>query len=252
MIVTALGSSGGYPEAGRSCSGYLIEEGPTTVLVDLGPGVLANLQRFRQLSELDAILISHLHADHCAEIDLFRVFLNFDGPGLMPMTLIAPEEAPAKISRGSQAALDEFHQLYAFSPWEPASARTIGALTVSCALSAHAEPTFAMRIEGEGGSVLAYTADTGPSSEVEALANGADTLIAESTWLDSPEEPGVGHLTAGQAGEMAHRAGVDSLMLTHFWPGTDREVAVKAAQASFDGIVVAASEGRRHAVREVD
>ena len=64
MEVTILGCSGGYPGPGQSASGYLLTINEKKVLIDCGSGVFSNLQLHVPLNGLDAILITHLHADH--------------------------------------------------------------------------------------------------------------------------------------------------------------------------------------------
>jgi ribonuclease BN (tRNA processing enzyme) len=96
--------------------------------------------------------------------------------------------------------------------------------------------------------VVVYTGDTGPSEDVEALAKEADLLVAEASWLEPRGDLGPIHLTARQAGEHAAKAGAASLLLTHLWPGLDRDRAREDAADAFDGTLAVAGEGMAVAV----
>jgi ribonuclease BN (tRNA processing enzyme) len=108
-----------------------------------------------------------------------------------------------------------------------------------------------MRIAADG-VVLAYTGDTGPSDEIEVLARDADLLIAEASWQDSDLASGKQpfHLTARQSAEHAMRAGARRTMLSHFWPGADRDISREQAAEAYDGELILAREGLTVEVRE--
>jgi ribonuclease BN (tRNA processing enzyme) len=76
MKLTVLGNNGPFPSAGGACSGYLITEGDKNILIDCGNGVLANLQRFIPIEELDAIILTHLHSDHMSDMMILRYALQ--------------------------------------------------------------------------------------------------------------------------------------------------------------------------------
>lgn len=85
------------------------------------------------------------------------------------------------------------------------------------------------------GHVLAYTGDTGPSSDITAMARDADVLLAEATFPEHvlPEKDAPYLSTARQAGEHAAQAGARKLVLTHLWPGTDPFAARDAARRAY-------------------
>ena len=76
MKLTILGKYGPYPAAGGACSGYLIEQGSTRVLIDCGNGVLSRLQQVCKIKDLSAIVLSHLHSDHMADMLVLRYALE--------------------------------------------------------------------------------------------------------------------------------------------------------------------------------
>lgn len=253
MELTILGSSAAYPSAGAACSGYMIRHNDTTVLLDLGSGVLSNFQRHADLSTLDAVLVTHLHADHFLDLYLLQVYLQFDGLASTPLPLFAPEGSDERINRLQPHAAEVFNRVFDFRPWEAAGSETagsivIGELRVSTVVTNHSELCHAVRVEGGRGAEarsVTFTADTGPSVEVERLATGTDLLLAESSWIERPSDGGVGHLAAGDAGAMAKRAQVKRLVLTHLWPGADAALAAALAIKEFGGDVSLATEGTR-------
>jgi ribonuclease BN (tRNA processing enzyme) len=118
----------------------------------------------------------------------------------------------------------------------------IGPFTVRTGPMLHPVPTMGMRFESDG-SVLAYSADTAPTDELDRIGRGADLLLAEATWLEPRPLAGPMHMTAAEAGERAAVAGAGRLVLTHIWPSLDRDEIVHRAQATFGGSVEAAEEG---------
>lgn len=243
MQLTILGSSAAYPGPGRACSGYLIRQGRTSILVDLGSGVLASLQQHQRLDEIDGVLISHLHADHFLDIYLLQVFLQFDAPHKAPLPLYGPPGADERINSLQPSAAERFRQLFDFRPWSDGGETVIGDLKVKTVLTEHAEKTFAMRFEGGGPASIVYTADTGPSLAVESLAKDCDLLMAECSWLDRPADAAVGHLATADAASMARSAGAKRLVLTHLWPTMDEQAALQRARESYGGPVDLAVQG---------
>jgi ribonuclease BN (tRNA processing enzyme) len=125
---------------------------------------------------------------------------------------------------------------------EPGSSFEIGPFRIGTRLLPHWVPNIGMRIETDG-MALASTGDTGPDAGVEEIARGADLLVAEASWQDGHDAPEPYHLTSRQAAEHAQRAGAKRLMLSHFWPGADREVSREQAEEEYEGEIVLASEG---------
>jgi ribonuclease BN (tRNA processing enzyme) len=253
--LTVLGVSAARPNAGGACSGYLVEAGGRRYLVDCGPGVLSALLLRHRLTEVDAILLSHAHPDHCLGLVMVRQDLVHGPPPHRetPLPLYAPEAA-----RGTLDALGEaFDDGFAF--WSEAfdvrwydveGPLVLDGVDVQLAATNHYVPTAAMRFETDDG-VLVYTADTGPSDAVTRLASGADLLLAEATMAVREDgNGGWGHLSAVEAGEMARTAGVRRLLLTHYFTESDPDrICELAARAAGAGIEVdLAREGRSYDV----
>jgi ribonuclease BN (tRNA processing enzyme) len=243
--ITVVGCSGSFPGPDSPASCYLIEADGFRLLVDLGNGALGPLQRYCGLDAVDAIWLSHQHADHCLDMCAYLVARAFHPGGALRRL---PVYAPAGMADRLAAALggDDGARLAAafdFVTLAPGT-RRIGPLQVTAARMNHPVETFGLRAE-HAGRVLAYSADTGPCASLVTLAAGADLLLCEATFTDGPGLPADLHLTARQAGEHAALAGVGALLLTHISPWTDQARSLAEAAAAFSGPLSAAAAGQQ-------
>ena len=245
MRVTVLGSSGAYPAAGGAASGYLLEHDGFRLALDFGTGAMANLQRHIPHAELDAVVLSHEHMDHC--LDLYPLFIArfFASERLRALPLWTPPGTFDRIAaledeegRTQMRGVFDLHEVEAGGQFE------VGPFAFSTRLLPHWVPNSGMRISADG-AVLCYTGDTGPSEEVEVIARDADLLIIEASWQDRDLAAGKQpfHLTARQGAQHAKRAGARRTLLSHFWPGSDRTVSREQAAEAYDGELLLASEG---------
>ncbi|HEY9410267.1 MAG TPA: MBL fold metallo-hydrolase [Jiangellaceae bacterium] len=237
MKLTVIGCSGTVPGPSSAASCYLLEAEGAQILLDLGSGALGPLQRHVKLAELDAVLFSHLHPDHCMDLCGLYVALRY-GPdratGRMPVW--GPEGTGARMAAaygvepapGVSGYFD--FRTHVDAPVE------IGPFTVRTARVAHPVPTFAIRVEHDG-SALVYSGDTGPTPALVELASGADVLLCEAAFADVPGNQPDLHLNGREAGEHATAAGVGRLIVTHVPPWGDPESAAEQARRAFDGPV---------------
>jgi ribonuclease BN (tRNA processing enzyme) len=242
--LTIVGWSGSFPGPDSPASCYLIEADGFRLVIDLGNGALGALQRYTGLSDVDAICLSHLHADHCLDMIGYSVFQNYHPDGPRPRI---PVYGPAGTAERLGLALGS-HSLgmteaFDFRTLAPGTVE-IGPLTVTTAHMLHPVETLGFRLE-HAGQVLAYSADTGPCDALVTLARDADVLLAEASFLDAPDLPADLHLTARQAAEHAARAGVAELVLTHLVPWHDVAVSLEQATEAFAGPVRLAGSGLR-------
>jgi ribonuclease BN (tRNA processing enzyme) len=240
--LTILGSDGGYPRAGGACSGYLLEHDGFNLVVDLGTGALANLQKHIPVERIDAIALSHEHPDHTVDLYPLYVARRFSAQeGLGPIPVFAPPGAFDRLVRIENDPDDDaFPTHYAPSEVEPGSTFEVGPFRIETRLLPHLVPNSGMRI-GVNGSVLAYTGDSGTSDDVEWVGRDADLFISEATQLDG--ETRWFHLSAREAARHAAAAGAGALVLSHFWPTRSREASLEQAREEFPGDLHVAQEG---------
>ncbi|MFE7168742.1 MBL fold metallo-hydrolase [Streptomyces sp. NPDC057616] len=233
MRLTVLGGCGAWPTAGQACSGYLVEYDGFRLLLDPGYASMPRLLHHLTVDAVDAVLISHGHPDHCADLNpLLRARGLSDAP---------PPALPVHAPRGALdavLALDRPGMLaaaYRLREFDPGDRFEIGPFTVGTRLLPHFVPNAGIRLATPRG-VLAYTGDTGPSPDIPRLAEGADLFLSEATYLHRvPDGDAPYLLTARLAGRYAHQAGAARLVLTHLWPGTDPATARETAAELFAG-----------------
>jgi ribonuclease BN (tRNA processing enzyme) len=245
VLTTIVGCAGSFPGPESCASCYLIDTDGFRLVLDLGNGALGALQRYAGLEQIDAICLSHLHADHCIDMCCYSVAQTVHPGG--PRARI-PVYGPARTAERLGLAMGlepgtSMTDAFEFADLAPGTLE-IGPLRVTTAHMNHPVETFGFRIE-HAGQVLAYSADTGPTPELVSLAAGADVLLCEASFLDGPGLPPDLHLTARQAAEHAARAGVGQLVLTHLVPWNDPAATLEQAAAAFDGPLALASSGRQ-------
>jgi ribonuclease BN (tRNA processing enzyme) len=245
LAVTVLGSAGSHPGVGRLCSGLLVRgrtaDGRVTHLViDAGNGSTANLQRHVALTDLDAVVITHRHVDHCIDLASAQYALRFDTDFLATGRRIPVHAADgvAELLRGLSSGEDPdggIDRVLAFDRVAGGDTRTVGPLAVAFADAVHPVPAVSVRVEHDG-RVLVVSGDTAGDDALVALARGADLFVCEATWTGRADDhpPGL-HLTAEGAAAIARAAGVGRLVLTHLAGATDRTRALAEARAVFDG-----------------
>ncbi|MGW0116903.1 MBL fold metallo-hydrolase [Streptomyces sp. NPDC003327] len=240
LRITVLGSATPFPRPGNACSGYLVEGGGVRVWVDAGSGTLAELQRYAPLGGIDAVWISHLHADHSA--DLLTAYYGLLYAGLavdLPVRLLAPpgtaDRLAAFLTNGPERSPVE--RAFAVEELYDGHVARVGGLTLRARAVEHGMPAFALRVEDEAGRSLAYSGDCEPCPALVELARDCDLLLCEADG----EVPG--HHSAAQAGRSAAEAGAGRLVVTHVGPGTDPAEAVARAAAAFPGEVRHADPG---------
>ncbi|HEX3621820.1 MAG TPA: MBL fold metallo-hydrolase [Acidimicrobiales bacterium] len=236
LTVTVLGCSGSYAGPGGACSGYLVDDGATTVWVDAGSGTLANLQLHVALADVDAVVLSHEHPDHWSDLEGWNNVLRFvlDRRGF-------PVYAPAGLRY--RAYQDTSPQM-AWHDVADGDKVTVGTLDFTFSRTDHGPETLGMRVDG-GGRSLGYSADTGPAWSLEALGGPLDLALCEAT-MAAEEEGTLQHLSARQAGASARAAGAGRLVLTHLWPTLDRERSRAEGSEAFGSAVEVAIVGARY------
>jgi ribonuclease BN (tRNA processing enzyme) len=244
--LTVLGCAGTFPGPASPCSGYLVEHDGFRLVLDLGTGALGVLQRHADLLDVDAVYVSHLHADHCIDLVAYSYARRFHPAGIPPRL---PVYGPAGTARRICNAFEEppgFGLLDVYDFHEvPTGTRTIGPFTVSTVRTNHPIECHAMRVEA-GGRSLTYSGDTGECPSLVDLARGTDLFLCEASWTHDENHPPDIHLSGREAGEHATKAGVGKLVLTHLQAWADPDAVLAEARESFDGDVELASCGVSH------
>jgi ribonuclease BN (tRNA processing enzyme) len=258
LRITVLGKSPAWQDADGACSGYLVEGGGCRLLLDCGPGVFGKLRRFVDYLAVDAVVISHLHADHVLDLIPFASGLRYaprqqpvpvDGwPGterpVRPRLFAPPgaREAFAALAQSGGMSAEHIEAAFALTVYDPADTLEIGGLTARFRPVPHFIPCNAVELE-EAGVRFTFSADCAPNDALCELARDTDLLLIEAT-LPRPERDGDrGHLTPAEAGEHGAKAGAKRLVLTHFSDELDPEWARGEAERAFGASVETAHEG---------
>ena len=269
LTLTVLGSAGAYrTHEGSRASGYLVQHGATTIVLDLGHGTYAPLAAhvgMCALPQISVIGISHLHPDHWVDLAALRHALvhgNKMGADARSVAVISPsglaprlatlldDRTPEEQAAGAQNPLQPF----AFSTWRSDAALPplgggrvipVGDLWLQSARVRHTGESYAMRVALRDQPGLTYSGDVSHWEDLAAIAQPGDTLLCEAAggaaqWRESDT-----HVTAHGAGKAAAAAGAATLLLTHFGAEVDPVEAVRAAATEFSGEIVAVREGDR-------
>jgi ribonuclease BN (tRNA processing enzyme) len=254
MRLTILGRSPASPNPGEACAGYLVEGGSARVLVDIGPGVVAQLVRRHHPDELDAVIVSHMHADHMLDLVTLRyVYPWRDLPADERLRVFLPPGSADQVldlAKGVGNA-KHFEACFRLAEHDGSTALSFDGMTLTPVPTQHYIPCWGFRAEADGRR-LAYTADTAPCGGLSDLADGADLLLSEATLrsLDedaAPPEPR-GHLTPAEAGDAARDGGSRRLMLTHMPVNGDGSWARTTASESFGSEVEIAEPAQTYEI----
>lgn len=248
MKLTVVGCSGSVPAPESAASCYLLQathQGRTFSLVlDLGSGAFGPLQRYIAADDVDAVALSHLHADHFLDMTALYVARKYGPGGPAP---VIPVHGPSSTAQRLAAAYGlppepGMSGEFSFFPWQPDADTAIGPFQLRTAPVVHPVDAYAIRVEHAGRSIV-YSGDTAPTAALVELASGADILLCEASFCESSDHPPDLHMTGQQAGEHAREAGARRLVLTHVPPWTDRGEVLAEARRVFDGPVELAVPG---------
>jgi ribonuclease BN (tRNA processing enzyme) len=264
MRLTVLGKSPAWQDVGGACSGYLVEEDGSAVVVDCGNGVFGKLRERIDYVDVDGVVISHLHADHFLDLVPFAYALTY-APRQQPVPVDRwpgtdnPARPELHVPPGGRDAFrrvvgtwgqeDLIENAFHLREYDPAGEVEIGPLRVRFQPVPHFTETFAMSISAAGGSKrIVYGADSSPTDALTEFAQGADLMLVEAT-LPRPERTGIrGHLTPAEAGAQARACGVKRVVLVHISDELDWEWARAEAAEAFGGPVEVAHQGAAYEV----
>ena len=251
MRLTIVGGSGSYPGPESAASCYLLEEqheGRTwRVLLDLGNGSLGQLHRYADPLEVDAVLVSHLHADHCLDLCGYYVMRKYHPSGPQPRIPVwGPAGTAERMARAYDLPVDPgMTEEFDFRAWDAPIG--VGPFAVEARQVVHPVPAYALRVTA-GGRTLVYSGDTGPCDALDDVASSADLLLAEASFETGAVNPPDLHMTGADCGRTAARAGVGRLVLTHVPPWHDPAVAEAEARAEWSGPLELARAGAAYEI----
>lgn len=243
LSLTVCGSSGTHAANGRACSSYLVSSARTRLLLDCGNGALANLTQRIDVAELDAVLLSHLHPDHCADVYGLSYALGFHPDGERSVTVYAPAGAGTQLAGLlPEDSRESFLRRCRFVAVAAGQGLSVGDLRVELFAARHPVETVASRVS-DGTRVIAFSGDSAPTEQLTRCAREADLFLCEATWSETagPFPEGV-HMTGVEAGRQGADARARRLVLTHVFPTYDPRTVAAQAAVAFDGPVTPAAD----------
>lgn len=253
MRLTVIGCAGSYPGPDSSASCYLLEadlDGRTwRVVLDMGSGALGTLQRHIDVLTVDAVLLSHLHADHCLDLCGYYVLRKYHPGGAAPRIPVwGPAGTALRMAKAydldEDPGMTEEFEFREYADGVDGPFR-IGPFTVAVRQVKHPVTAYALRIEADG-KVLAYSGDTGACSALEEAATDADLFLCEASFVEGDDNPPDLHLTGAEAGRAATVARARRLLLTHVPPWYDGKVVLSEATGAYAGPLDLARPGQVH------
>jgi ribonuclease BN (tRNA processing enzyme) len=252
--ITVLGKSPAMPDAGGANSGYLVTEDGFRLLLECGTGVFAQLRTVCEPPAVDVVLITHMHADHFADLLPYGHALSYPyrASGRRPRLLLPPDgrEQLVRIAElfGMGYPIDGAFEV---EEYDPDAVTAVGPLTLRHREVPHYVRTWACELSSPQGGRFTFGADCAPNAGLVEFARGTDLLMLEATEEVVPvvvEGDVRGHLTAREAGEMARATAAERLALTHFSDLLNPEVVMREGKAGFGGPVELVQAGARFTV----
>lgn len=265
MKLTVVGCTGSMSGPYSPASCYLVQargvdpkdgsERQYNVVMDLGPGSFGQLWRYVDVRQIDAVLLSHCHADHMGDIVSMHVHRRWYPTGNLGPVLLAGPEGLMNRVRGIDGVGPEETYAGEFSPrvLQDGDSLTVGPLTFTAYAARHTVPAFGFRIQGpsEGDPTqmvqMAYTGDTDTCERIEQMAQGVSLLLSEAGFTKADEPRGI-HLTGERAALIAKKANVGALVLTHIQPWTDPHTVMAEARTQWDGAISTAYAGATYSL----
>lgn len=252
--LTILGKSPSWQDRDGACSGYLTRVGGLRLLIDCGSGVFAKLRVHDAYELVDAVVLTHLHADHMMDLAPFAYALTYGPPLREGRPVLHGPPGTAAVLRQVCGAWQDatlIENAFEVREYDPQAELAIGDARLRFCAVPHYIPSNAIEMREEGSERrLVLSADCGPNDELVEFASGADLLLIEATRVGGADDPDgePGHLTAGQAGEIARRAGAARVVLTHFSDQLDRDELRRNAETALGGPVELAAEGATYEI----
>ena len=230
MKLHLLGINGPFPESRGATSGYLLESGDSLLQFDLGSGVLANLTALAAPESVSALLVSHWHFDHTADIPVLMYRLQALN---RTVKVFAPADPDAALYR-----LVSSVPCFDLTEVAPGRAFSVNGLNIRVCAARHPVPSVGYTVS-DGTVTFGYTGDTNTLPSLAEDYRGCDLLLADGlftreTWTE--EKP---HLSAELAARLAGETGSGALVITHLNPFIPRSLLLQEARAVYPRVQLA-------------
>ncbi|MBU9721893.1 MULTISPECIES: MBL fold metallo-hydrolase [Bacillaceae] len=240
MKLTVIGFWGAYPEKNEATSCYLLQDGGTNVLLDCGSGAVAQLQNYIDLAVIDAVILSHYHHDHVADIGVLTysrvVDMNLKNTD-QPLHIYGHQDDQQGYQ---QLGKKTFAEAYDYGE---KSVLSIGSLSFTFHPTSHPAPCYAIKVKSQSGTSIVYSADTSYDESLVPFIEGADLLITETSFYEGQEAKSYGHMNSKEAATLAVKGNVKELLLAHLPHFGDHQQLVNEAKKYFKGPISLGKRG---------
>lgn len=238
MKITIIGHWGGFPAPNGATSSYMLEKDGFTLMIDMGSGALSKLQNYKHVNEIDAVILSHYHHDHVADIGVLQ-YARLVQFYLTNHEIVLPIYGHMENEQAFELLT---HDQTVGRGYDPDDELTIGPFTITFLRTKHPVPCYGMRIT-DGETVIVYTADTAFQEAWIDFSVNADLLITDCNFYEAQDGTDAGHMTSKDGAIIAAKAHVDELILSHLPQYGDHRQLIKEAKQYFQGKIQLAYEG---------
>jgi ribonuclease BN (tRNA processing enzyme) len=252
MELVTVGTGTVAPSARRTAACHWVSCGDLRLLLDCGAGAMHRLAQFGlPWQKITHVVLTHFHADHIGELPMLVFALRHatETPRKDPLVILGPAGTVRLIKGLSQGfgswLLDPGFPIAILDVRDGEPFPLNADVSLDTCRVPHTPESVAVSLTAPEGR-LVYTGDTGPSEELAQWAAGCNLLLAECSL---PEKQAMDiHLTPQQAGELAHQAKAERLVLTHFYPPVEETNPADGARTRFKGPITVASDGDRFTI----
>lgn len=241
MKLTILGCNSPYPNIDDACSGYLLENDHTTILIDCGHSVFSKLNSTMEINALDAVIISHFHPDHYVDLHALRYVIRTglqNGRRSEPLPLFIPKEPSDMFTYWNNT------QEFKVTPLDYGEEYIVKSMHISAYAMKHPIPVWGIKVQSNNSSLF-YTGDTIYDDNLQ-LPRDVSLLLGEASFLarDTALAKEVGHMSTFDLATMAKKVSPQLLVATHLWPEFSLEQIESELKEHYSGEFAIAKSGK--------